>query len=117
MAAHSWLRRVVSLEPEAVEMISGKIEPIRAFEKQSGLARLLLFLYLEGPGNMTWMIDASNIYPNVGYAAARKATELGLITMDFEPDAVHRTRKLELTEKGRYIAKRLDEINKAISGK
>ena len=115
MAAYSWLRRVISLEPEAAEMISDKIEPIRAFEKQSGLARLLLFLYLEGPGNMTWMIDASNIYPNVGYAAARKATELGLITMDFDPDAVHRTRKLELTEKGRYVAKRLDEINDALS--
>ncbi|MBX8635179.1 MAG: hypothetical protein KIY09_01905, partial [Thermoplasmata archaeon] len=64
-----------------------------------------------------WMIDASNIYPNVGYAAARKATELGLITMDFDPEAVHRTRKLELTEKGRYVAKRLDEINTAFSGK
>ena len=96
-------------------MISDKIEPIRAFEKQSGLARLLLFLYLEGPGNMAWMIDASNIYPNVGYAAARKATELGLITMDFDPDAVHRTRKLKLTDKGRYVAKRLDEINNALS--
>lgn len=70
-------------------MISDKIEPIRALEKQSGLARLLLFLYLEGPGSMSWMIDTSNIYPNVGYAAARKATELGLITMDFDPKATY----------------------------
>lgn len=96
-------------------MISDKIEPIRALEKQSGLARLLLFLYLEGPGSMSWMIDTSNIYPNVGYAAARKATELGLITMDFDPKATYRTRKLQLTEKGRFIAKRLDEINKTLT--
>ncbi len=46
-----------------MKMIADKLEPIRAFEKQSGLARLLLFLYLEGPGNMFWMIDGSNIYP------------------------------------------------------
>ena len=46
-----------------MKMIADKLEPIRAFEKQSGLARLLLFLYLEGQGNMSWMIDGSNIYP------------------------------------------------------
>ena len=96
-------------------LIDKELEPMKVFETQSGLARLLLFLYLEGPENMTLMIDTSNIYPNVGYAAARKATELGLITMDFDPIATYRTRKLQLTEKGRFIAKRLDEINNALS--
>ena len=97
-------------------MISDKIEPIRALDKQPGLTRLLPFLYLEGPGNMTWMTDTSNIYPNVGYAAAGKATELGPVTMDFDPDATYLTRKLQLTDRGRYIAKRLNDINNALSG-
>ncbi len=45
------------------------------------------------------------------------ATELGLITMDFDPDAVYLTRRLVLTKEGKHVAKRLDEINEMLSGK
>ncbi|MDG7001997.1 MAG: hypothetical protein JRN15_23095 [Nitrososphaerota archaeon] len=36
---------------EASLVMPDKIEPIRAFEKQSSLARLLLFLYLDCTGS------------------------------------------------------------------
>ena len=38
-------------------MMSDKIEPIGAMERQSGLARLLLFLHLEGPGSLSWISE------------------------------------------------------------
>ena len=97
-------------------MLSNKIEPIRALETQSGLARLPLSLYLEGPGSMSCMIGTSNLYPNVGHAAARKATESGLTNTDLDPNATHRTRKLQLTRKGRLVAKRPVDINPSRSG-
>ena len=38
-------------------MIYDKIESIRAMERQSGLAGLLLSLYLEGPGSLSWISE------------------------------------------------------------
>ena len=61
------------------------------------------------------MIDTANIHEHAVYPSIKKATALGLITSDFDPDSPHRARKLELTDKGKFIAKRLDEINQAIS--
>ncbi len=66
---------------------------------------------------MTRMMDTSSTYSNVRCAAAMSATELGLITMDFDPDAVYLTRRLVLTKEGKHVAKRLDEINEMLSGK
>ena len=57
------------------------------------------------------MIDTSNINANVAYASVRKATEMKLITSDFDEKSERRVRRLELTEKGRKIAKLLSEVN------
>ena len=92
-------------------MIHERLEPIRVFEKQSGLSRLLIFLYLQGSRNISYTIDATNIQPNVAYTAVRKATDLKLITSDYGEESNYRVRKLELTDKGRKIAEHLSEIN------
>lgn len=88
---------------------------MRIFETQSGLTRLRMYLLYEGPSNVTRAIDEANIYQHQIFPSIRKATEAGLITSDFDSDSPYRARKLELTDKGKYIAKRLDEINQAIS--
>ena len=88
---------------------------MRIFETQSGLSRLLIYLLYEGSSNVRTAIDAANIHEHQMYPSIRKATEAGLITSDFDQNSVYRERRLELTEKGRYIAKRLDEINMALT--
>ncbi|MBX8636427.1 MAG: hypothetical protein KIS30_09325 [Thermoplasmata archaeon] len=88
-----------------------KLEPIRVLEKQSGLSRLLIFLLLNGDCNISYMIDASNINPNVAYTSVRKATDLHLITSDYDGGSFQRIRMLKLTDKGRKIAGHLSVIN------
>ena len=91
------------------------MEPIKVLEKQSGLSRMLIFLLLNGSCNITYMIDTSNINANVAYTSVRKATELKLITSDYDEMSDRRLRRLELTEKGRKIAKLLSEVNDLLS--
>ena len=90
---------------------------MRLFETQSGLTRLLIYQLYEWSSNVSKAIDDANIYRHQMFPSIRKATEAGLITSDFDPESPHRARRLELTDKGKYIAKRLDEINDALSGK
>lgn len=92
-----------------------RLEPIRAFEKQSGLARLLIFLHLEGSSNISSMIDRTNIQPNVAYIAVRKATEMKLITSTYDEVSNYRVRMLRLTDKGRRVANCLNELNDMLS--
>ena len=76
------------------------MEPIKVFEKQSGLCRLLIFLLLNGGCNISYMIDTSNINANVAYTSARKATEMKSITSEYGEESTQKARKLQLTEKG-----------------
>ena len=80
--------------------IAEKLAPRRTLEKQSDLARLMFFLYLNNSGNMTRMIDNSNIYPNAAYAAVKNATEGSVITFRFEQNMMHCARRMELSDKG-----------------
>lgn len=98
-------------------LIDKELEPIKVLETQSELARLLIYIFLRGPTNVSSLIDTANIHEHAVYPSIKKATALGLITSDFDPDSPHRARKLELTDKGKYIAKRLDEINIALASK
>ncbi len=91
------------------------MEPIKVLEKQSGLSGMLIFLLLNGSCNITYMIDTSNINTNVAYTSVRKATELKLITSDYDEMSDRRLRKLKLTEKGRKMAKLLSEVNDILS--
>ena len=95
--------------------IDKELEPMKVFETQSGLARLLIYIHLRGPTNVSNVIDIANIHEHAVYPSIKKATALGLITSDFDTESPHRARKLELTDKGKYIAERLDEINKALT--
>ena len=97
-------------------MIDKELEPIKVLETQSGLARLLIYILLRGPTNVSNVIDTANIHEHAIYPSIKKATALGLITSDFDQDSPHRARRLELTEKGRHIAERLNEINEMLSG-
>lgn len=91
--------------------IEEQLEPIRTFEKQSGLSRLLIFLHIQGSCNISYMVDVTNIHPTAAYRAVKKATELKLISSDYTEENNFRVRRLQLTEKGRKIAKLLSEVN------
>ena len=92
-----------------------QLEQLRFIEKQSGLSRLLIFLYLEGRSNIGYMMDVTNIHHNQAYAAVRKAVDLKLITSTYGEESYYRVRKLALTEKGETIAGLLCKINKLLS--
>ena len=92
-----------------------QLEQLRFIEKQSGLSRLLIFLYLEGRSNIGYMMDVTNIHHNQAYAAVRKAVDLKLITSTYGEESNYRVRKLALTEKGETIAGLLCKINKLLS--
>ena len=51
----------------------------------------------------------------MAYNSARKATELRLITSDYDEMPGRRLRRLELTEKGREMAKLVSEVNDILS--
>ena len=94
-----------------------RLDKMRIFETQSGLTRLLIYLLYEGSSNVTRAIDEANIYQHQMFPSIRKATEAGLITSDFDSESPYRARKLAVTDKGKYIAKRLDEIDIALASK
>jgi DNA-binding MarR family transcriptional regulator len=96
--------------------IEEQLEPIKVIEKQSGLSRLLIFLYLEGSSNIGYMMDVTNIHHNQAYAAVRKAVDLKLITSTYGEESNYRVRKLALTEKGRKVAMHLSDVNEILSG-
>ena len=91
--------------------IEEQLERIKVIEKQSGLSRVLIFLYLEGSSNIEHVMDATNIHHNQAYAAIRKATDLKLMTSRYCEESNHRVRKLALTEKGETIAELLCKVN------
>ena len=95
--------------------VEDQLEPIRVFEKQSGLSRLLIFLHMNGSCNISYMVDATNIHPTAAYRAVNKATDLKLISSDYTEENNFRVRRLQLTEKGRKIAKLLNDVNNLLA--
>ena len=63
------------------------------------------------------VIGTANIHEHAVYPSINRRTTLGMITLVLGSDALYRTRGLELTEKGRYIARRLNEIKIALASK
>jgi len=94
-----------------------RLDRMKIFESQSGLTRSPICLHHEGSSNVTTAIDKTNINQHQMYPSIRKAMEAGFITSDFDMDSHYRARRLQLTEKGNYIAKRLDEISISLTGK
>jgi DNA-binding PadR family transcriptional regulator len=99
-------------------VIGKKLEPIRVIEKQSGLSRLLIYIYLQDSIVSEGIIsafDRANIHPATGFPALKKAIALGLVTSDYDDSYSNRRRNVQLTEKGKRIAKLLKEINDILS--
>ncbi len=95
--------------------VEDQLEPIRVFEKQSGLSRLLIFLHMNGSCNISYMVEVTNIHPTAAYRAVNKATDLKLISSDYTEENNFRIRRLQLTEKGRKIAKLLNDVNNLLA--
>ena len=95
-------------------MMWEKLEPIRALETQSGLSRLLIYVYVRDSAvseGIVSVFDHAGIHPGTGFPALRKAIELGLMTSDYDDALSIRRRIIQLTDKGRRVAKHLKEIN------
>ncbi len=85
-------------------------EPIRIFEKQSGLLRTLIYLLDNSPINIQAIIDNTDIYPNIMYASIRKASDLGLIIQTTDSTKYPPRNIISLTDKGKRIAELLSQI-------
>lgn len=84
--------------------------PIKVFEKQSGLIRLLIYLNDNPPTNVQSIVDDSGIYPNIMYPSIRKAKELGLISEEIDNSKYPPRTVLHLTEKGKLVSQKLKKF-------
>ncbi len=83
--------------------------PIKIFEKQSGLIRLLVYLNDIPPTNVQSIVEDSDIYPNIMYPSIRKAKELGSIREEIDNSKYPPRTVLHLTENGKLVTKKLKE--------
>jgi DNA-binding PadR family transcriptional regulator len=88
--------------------------PIRTFEKQSGLIRLLIYLFGNQPINIQAIIDSTDIYPNIMYPSIRKAVELGLVKSKIDSSSYPPKNMISLTDKGKKVAKLLKDIEEVL---
>ena len=89
-------------------------EPVRLFEKQSGLIRLLIYILQEGPSNIQKVIDTTDIYPNIMFSSLKKAKAAGLIITKRDKNTYPPKNIIYLTEKGRLVAEKFREINELL---
>jgi len=89
-------------------------EPVRVFEKQSGLIRLLIYILQEGPSNIQKVIDTTDIYPNIMFSSLKKAKAAGLIITKRDKSTYPPKNIIYLTEKGRLVAEKFREINELL---
>lgn len=85
-------------------------EPIRIFEKQSGLIRTLIYLLDNSPINVQAIIDNTDIYPNIMYASLKKASDLGLIIQTTDASKYPPRNMISLSERGKRVAELLSQI-------
>jgi len=88
--------------------------PIRVFEKQSGLIRLLIYLVDHEPINIQSVIENTDIYPNIMYASLQKAKKLSLISTKSDRSTYPPRNMISLTDKGRKVAEKLKEIEEVL---
>ena len=88
--------------------------PIKIFEKQSGLIRLLIYLNDNPPTNVQSIVEDSDIYPNIMYPSIRKAKELGLISEEIDNSKYPPRKVFHLTENRKLVAKKLKEIEEIL---
>ena len=88
--------------------------PIKVFEKQSGLIRLLINLVDQEPINVQSVTENTDIYPNIMYASLQKAKKLSLISKKYDRSTYPPRNMTSLTEKGRKVAEKLKEIEEIL---
>jgi len=84
--------------------------PIKVFEKQSGLIRLLIYLVEHEPINVKSVIENTNIYPNIMYAFLQKVKKLSLISTKSDRSTYPPRNMIPFTDKGRKVAEYLKKI-------
>lgn len=86
---------------------------IGALEKQSGILRILVFLYVNEEYMLSNIWRDANIPINSGYEALRKAKDLSLVQSRTDSSSYPPKNMISLTEKGKRVAeylKRIEEI-------
>jgi len=91
-----------------------KIE-VRKMEslEQTGSIRIMLFLNKKGAVTLTDIKGGVNCSLSAIYNALRKLRDAGLIQEELE-ETFPRRRLISLTEKGRKVAEKLEEIEKSL---
>jgi len=75
--------------------------PIKVFEKQSGLIRLLIYLVEHELINVKSVIENTNIYSNIMYAFLQKVKKLSLISTKYDRLTYPPCNMISFTDKGR----------------
>ena len=88
--------------------------PVKVFEKQSGLIRLLIYLVDQEPINVQSVTENTDIYPNIMYASLQKAKKLSLISKKYDRSTYPPRNMMSLTDKGRKVAEKLKEIEEIL---
>jgi hypothetical protein len=84
--------------------------PIKVFEKQSGLIRLLIYLVEHEPINVKSVIENTNIYSNIMYALLQKVKKRSLISTKSDHPTYLPLNMISFTDKGRKVAEYLKKI-------
>lgn len=77
--------------------------------EQTGAIRIILFLQKKGPATLTDIKNGVNCSLSAIYNALQKLENEGLIKKEFEK-TFPRRRVTSLTDKGKEVAKKLEEI-------
>jgi hypothetical protein len=88
--------------------------PVKVFEKQSGLIRLLIYLVDQEPINVQSVTENTDIYPNIMYASLQKAKKLSLISKKYDRSTYPPRNMISLTDKERKVAEKLKEIEEIL---
>ena len=89
---------------------------IYLLEKQSGILRLILYLYDNGESLLSSIWSKAQIGINQGYKALEKGRELDLIATRVDYSTYPRKNMISLTVKGKEVAKYLKKIEEVLGG-
>ncbi|MDG6933985.1 MAG: hypothetical protein JRN68_04755 [Nitrososphaerota archaeon] len=89
---------------------------IQAFEKQSGLIRMLVFLSDRDEYTLSKIWEEANIGTNQGYRSLNKAQKLGLIASRIDNSSYPPKNMISLTPKGKKVAELLKKIEEVLEG-
>ena len=86
------------------------MDPLKVLEKQSGFLRLLVYLSDKKEKTLTEILDETDIPVHQLYASIGKAKELGLVKTRVDKKKYPARNLMQITEKGKKVAKKIGEI-------